>query len=462
MNGSSDTTGETPSGETQASAAQPGAAQSSETESNGSVPQTDPPLGVSISVAAEVPPHSGSAALTEVVLKPRRAQPFYGRHPWVFAGAIARVTTSDGREPAAGEVVRLVTSDRRFVAYGLLNPVSRIQVRLYSWDESSPVDAELIHRLVERAVTARRRLFDLKSEATGCRLIFSESDGLSGLVVDFYGGYLLVQFTSLGLYRLRDAVIEALMREVTPRGIWLRTEKGMREAEGLEVADGLIAGKEPPRPLFIEEHGIQYGVDVQQGQKTGFFLDQRLNRLAVSRYVRGDRVLDAFCYAGGFGITALVKGAAAHVTGIDSSESALRLAAANAELNSVADRCRWVRGDVRDVISEMAAQGIVFDTVVIDPPRMARTRSGVDRAVKGYTNLNLTALTVLKPGGTLVTCSCSGLVSRSQFQEMLADVARQSGRDIQVLESLGQPADHPVSVTCSETEYLKTFICRVF
>ncbi|MCA9058998.1 MAG: class I SAM-dependent rRNA methyltransferase, partial [Planctomycetaceae bacterium] len=376
--------------------------------------------------------------------------------------AVSELRTPPGHSGAVHEVVRLITSDGRFVAWGLLNRNSRIQIRLYSWDESRPVNETLLSELIGRAVRARRELFDLASETTGCRLVFSESDGLSGLVVDFYGGYLLVQFTSLGLYAFKDAIVAALRKEVSPRGVWLRTEKGMREAEGLEVADGLIAGEEPPRPLFIEEHGIQYGVDVQQGQKTGCFLDQRQNRLAVSRYVRHAKVLDAFCYAGGFGITALVRGEATAVTGIDSSESALRLAAANAELNGVADHCRWVRGDVRDVIAEMAEQGTVFDVVMIDPPRMARTRGGVERAIKGYSTLNLAALTVLKPGGILVTSSCSGLVSRSQFQEMLADVARQSGRDIQVLESLGQPADHPVSVTCAETEYLKTMICRVW
>ncbi len=403
-----------------------------------------------------------SSGAPEVVIRSRRAQPFFGRHPWVFAGAVDQVRS--GTDVAAiepGTIVRVISSEGKFIAWGLINPNSRIVVRLYSWNEQQPLDAEFWRGQIRTAVKARRAIFDLKSDATGSRLVFSESDILSGLTVDFYGRYLLVQFTSLALYQHRSSLIEALNQEVQPKGIWLRTEKGMREAEGLEAVDGLLSGDEPPRPLFIDEHGVTYGVDVQQGQKTGCYLDQRDNRLAVSRYVRGARVLDAFCFSGGFGITAAKVGKAASVLGIDSSESALTIARANAELNSVSEKCQWRRDDVRPALDALAAEGRRFDVVVLDPPRMARTRGGLDRAINGYARLNLAGLQVLEPGGILVTCSCSGLVSRQQFFEMLADVARQSGRNIQVLENLGQPADHPVSVTCPESEYLKVFICRV-
>lgn len=403
-----------------------------------------------------------SSGTPEVVIRSRRAQPFFGRHPWVFAGAVDQVRSgSDAAAIEPGTIVRVISSEGKFIAWGLINPNSRIVVRLYSWNEQQPLDAEFWRGQIRTAVKARRAIFDLKSDATGCRLVFSESDILSGLTVDFYGRYLLVQFTSLALYTHRVALIDALNQEVQPKGIWLRTEKGMREAEGLEAVDGLLSGEEPPRPLFIDEHGVTYGVDVQQGQKTGCYLDQRDNRLAVSHYVRGARVLDAFCFSGGFGITAVKIGHAASVLGIDSSESALTIARANAELNSVAEKCQWRREDVRPALDALAAEGRRFDVVVLDPPRMARTRGGLDRAINGYARLNLAGLQVLEPGGILVTCSCSGLVSRQQFFEMLADVARQSGRNIQVLENLGQPADHPVSVTCPESEYLKVFICRV-
>jgi|JI6StandDraft_1071083.scaffolds.fasta_scaffold23148_2 23S rRNA (cytosine1962-C5)-methyltransferase len=409
----------------------------------------------------EVAAGAADATAIEVVIRNRRAQPFFGRHPWVFAGAVDHIKGAKPDQIPPGTAVRLISSEGRFIAWGLYNSNSRIVVRLYSWRPDLLLTSDFWKPLIQQAIASRRALFHLDDHRTGCRLIFSESDGLSGLTVDLYAGYLLVQFTSLALFQHREPILAALQAELSPKGVWLRTEKGMREAEGLDVVDGLIAGQEPPRPLFIEEHGVSYGVDVQQGQKTGCYLDQRDNRLAASRYLKGLDVLDAFCFSGGFGITAAKLGGAASVMGIDSSESALVLAKANAELNGVADRCRWKKDDVRPALEGMAGQGRAFDAVILDPPRMARTRGGTDRAVTGYSRLNQLAVQVLKPGGILITCSCSGLVTRAEFQEMLGEVARATGRDIQILENRGQPSDHPVSVTCPETEYLKVMICRV-
>ncbi|MGB4736546.1 MAG: class I SAM-dependent rRNA methyltransferase [Fuerstiella sp.] len=412
---------------------------------------------------SELPVADSSAGPTavRVILKPRRAQPFFGRHPWVFESAIDAVECDTGEEPSAGTIVELWSAKHDFVARGLWNPNSNIRVRLYTWIQQQAIDSDLIRQRIASAVELRRGMFDLASEKVACRLIFSESDGLSGLSVDFYGRYLLVQFTSLALFQFRDAIIEALQAEVQPLGIWLRTEKGMREAEGLEVVDGLISGQAPPRPMFMNDHGVEYGVDVQEGQKTGYYLDQRENRLSASRFTKGCSVLDAFCFSGGFGITAAVKGGASQVLGVDSSEPALALAAANAELNGVADKCQYRRGDVRAELELMVEQGTTFDVVVLDPPRVARTRGGLERAIKGYSRLNELGVAVLKRGGILVTCSCSGLVSRADFVEMISGVARATGRDIQILEQHGQPLDHPVSATCPETEYLKMLICRV-
>lgn len=412
---------------------------------------------------SELPVADSSAGPTavRVILKPRRAQPFFGRHPWVFESAIDAVECDTGEEPSAGTIVELWSAKHDFVARGLWNPNSNIRVRLYTWIQQQAIDSDLIRQRIASAVELRCGMFDLASEKVACRLIFSESDGLSGLSVDFYGRYLLVQFTSLALFQFRDAIIEALQAEVQPLGIWLRTEKGMREAEGLEVVDGLISGQAPPRPMFMNDHGVEYGVDVQEGQKTGYYLDQRENRLSASRFTKGCSVLDAFCFSGGFGITAAVKGGASQVLGVDSSEPALALAAANAELNGVADKCQYRRGDVRAELELMVEQGTTFDVVVLDPPRMARTRGGLERAIKGYSRLNELGVAVLKRGGILVTCSCSGLVSRADFVEMISGVARATGRDIQILEQHGQPLDHPVSATCPETEYLKMLICRV-
>ncbi|MCP4175758.1 MAG: class I SAM-dependent rRNA methyltransferase [Fuerstiella sp.] len=404
---------------------------------------------------------SDTSDVVRVVVKPRRARPFFGRHPWVFESAIDGVESQTGKEPEAGTAVQLWSTEGRFIAHGLWNPNSTIRVRLYSWQQSDIINEDFLTARVQEAVQLRRSLFNLNDERTGCRLIFSEADNLSGLTVDFYGRFLLVQFTSLALYLQHELIVGILARELAPKGIWLRTEKGMREAEGLQAVDGLIVGKEPPRPLFIDAHGVQFGIDVVQGQKTGFYLDQRDNRLAASRYMSGRRILDGFCFSGGFGITALCQGGATAVVGIDSSESALKLASANAELNNVAEHCKFRRGDVRAELETLKGQDATFDAVILDPPRMARSRGGIGRAVKGYSRLNLAGLELLRPGGILVTCSCSGLVSSEEFREMISDVARTSERTIQILEQHSQPCDHPVSATCAETEYLKMLICRV-
>ncbi|MCR9200646.1 MAG: class I SAM-dependent rRNA methyltransferase [Planctomycetaceae bacterium] len=401
-----------------------------------------------------------SLPTARAVLKPRRAMPFFGRHPWVFESAIAGVETDDGQEPPAGTRIELVSADGEFVAHGLWNPHSIIRIRLYSWEQSAPVSGELLAHRITQAVNLRATQFDLSAPETGCRLVFSEGDGLSGLIVDCYGGYLVVQFTSLALYQYREQILAALQSLVQPKGVWLRTEKGMREAEGLDSTDGLAAGEAPPRPLMIAEHGARYAVDIQEGQKTGCYLDQRDNRVAAARFAKDADVLDAFCFSGGFGITALKHGAKS-VTAVDSSAAAIELAQTNATANEVGDRIEFRRNDVRSELEQMIESGRQFDMVILDPPKLARTRNGVSRALKGYQRFNQLGVRVLRPGGILVTCSCSGHVGRADFVSMLAEVSRVTRRDIQILEQHGHPADHPIAACCPESEYLKTYICRV-
>jgi 23S rRNA (cytosine1962-C5)-methyltransferase len=391
-----------------------------------------------------------------VLVKSRRAQPFFHRHPWVFAGAVQRVEGG----PAAGDVVDLYSGEGRFIARGLYNPNSNIRVRLFTWDQQTQLDENFWTERIDAALSLRQQLFPQPAAETACRLIYSEGDGLSGLTVDRFGEWLAAQFTSLAMWQRRETILGILKDRLHPRGIWLRTEKGIRESEGLEVADGLLEGEEPPRPLFITENGVRFGVDVVEGQKTGFFADQRDNHAAAARYVSGHRVLDLFCYSGGFGVTALKLGGAREVIAVDVSERALQLAAANAELNGVAERMHCERAVAFDFL-EAAQDGRKFDTVILDPPKMTRHRAGVDKALKGYHSLNRLAVDILELGGILVTCSCSGLVARDEFAGMLADVALRSGRTIQILESRGQAPDHPIAVHCPETAYLKCFICRV-
>ena len=394
---------------------------------------------------------------SRVYLKKRRALPFFGRHPWVFAGAIERV---EG-DPPPGAEVTLHAADGQFIACGLYNPHSQIRVRLYSWDAEERLDADFWSRRLETAVALRQMLGLAGGEEQACRLVFSEADGLSGLVVDRYGDWLLVQFTSLALALRREVFLDLLEARLRPRGIWLRTEKGVRESENLEIADGPARGEKPPRPLFINEGGVRYGVDVLEGHKTGFYLDQRDNRAAVARLVEGHRVLDVFCYTGGFGITALGKGGAREVHAVDSSEAALQLARANAELNGVSAGIHFARSDAFEELERLAAAEEKFDTVILDPPKLTRHRAGLVKALRGYHSLNQLALAVLKPDGILVSCSCSGLIGRDDFVGMLASVSQRTGRPIQILELRGQPADHPTSVHCVETAYLKCCICRV-
>lgn len=394
--------------------------------------------------------------LPKVILRPRRAQPFFGRHPWVFAGAIAR---TEG-DVSAGVEVALVTDRGEFVARGLYNPLSAIQVRLYSWEEARPLDETFWAERLSEAMRLRIDVLKLAGPDSACRLVFSEADGLSGLTIDKYGDWLLVQLTSLAMAQRRDVFVRWLEEHLQPAGIWLRTEKGIREAEGLTISDGLIAGQEPPRPLLIEEHGLKYGVDVVEGQKTGFFVDQRDNRLAAAKYAAGKRVLDLFCYSGGFGMNAVRHGGASEVLAVDGSEAALALARNNAGQNGLSERMRFEKSVAFKMLEKLKEAGERFGMIVLDPPKLARHVKGVPEALRGYHSLNRLALNLLEPDGVLVTCSCTGHVSRELFEGMLAQAAISAGRRLQILESRGAAADHPTSVFCAETNYLKCYVCR--
>lgn len=400
---------------------------------------------------------SEPVSLPVVTLKPRRALPFFSRHPWVFAGAVKAVTGS----PEVGTEVLVRSHEGQFVAQGLYNPNSNIRVRLYSWKESEALDRSFWQTRVESAVRLRQKLFQDTPTSQACRVIYSESDGLSGMTVDRYDDWLVLQWTSAALARRREELLEILQQAISPRGIWLRTERGIGELEGLTLEDGLIAGEPPPRPLFIKENGLQFGVDLQEGQKTGFYFDQRENRSALTRYLHGGRVLDVCCYTGGFALTAASSGKCRHVTAIDSSQAALDMARHNAELNGLADRITFENSDAFEALEQLAADKARFDAVILDPPKLARTRGGLERALKAYIRLNRLALEVLNPDGILLTCSCSGHVSREDFQQVLARAALESGRTLQILEERGQAPDHPVSVHCLETAYLKCSLCRV-
>jgi 23S rRNA (cytosine1962-C5)-methyltransferase len=400
-------------------------------------------------------PHCKGSELIRVILKPNKARPFFARHPWVLDSAIDRIEGA----AADGDTVDLISSKGKFIARGLYNGASRIRVRLYSWDAGETLDESFWRRRLAGAIQFRRQLgYDDPQGAT--RLIFSEGDALSGLIVDRYAQYLVVQPTALVMADRLPLIVPMLVELTAAQGVLLRIEPGIKQAEGLDLHDGPYWGQMPDGPLEIVENNLRYAVDLSEGQKTGFYLDQRENRKAAAGYLHGRRVLDMFCYSGAFSLAASVLGGAREVLAVDSSSKALALAQSNAQRNSATNIC-FQCGDGFKTLEELAAANQRFDAVILDPPRFAHSRRALQKALQAYHWLNRLALAVLEPGGILVTCSCSGHVTREDFLFMLVGVAQQTRRNIQILENRGAAPDHPVMATCLESEYLKCLICRV-
>lgn len=398
-------------------------------------------------------------------LRPGREGPSRGRHPWIFSGAVSAV---EG-DPGDGEEVRVEAADGSFLCRGIWNGRSQIVVRGYRW-EDLPLDRSFWRERLREALALRELLArahrtpppspDPSPPATAVRLVSSEGDGLSGLTVDRYGHWLAVQFTSLALAHRMDLFLDLLEEALAPRGIVLRTEKGIGEEEGLELRDGVVRGEDPPQDLTIREDGLEFRVDLRTGQKTGYYLDQRDTRRRVAPFARGLRVADVCSYTGGFTL-ALARAGALEVVGVDASAAALELAEANARANGLGEAVRWVRSDARRWLAGEAAAGRRYGMIVLDPPRFARSRRGIPAALRGYGALNQAAVECLEPGGILVTCSCSGRVTREEFLSVLSGVGERTGRAIRVLEVGGQAPDHPVSASCPEGAYLKAVLARV-
>lgn len=395
------------------------------------------------------------AELPQIILKPHKSGTFAGRHPWVLAKSIL----PPAQPPKDGEVVDLVLPQGQWIARGIYNGRSHLCVRLYTWNREQPLDDAFWRRRLETALELRRTIgYDDPQGAA--RLVFSEADGLSGLIVDRYAGHLVVQLTALAMAVRQESIVGLLAELATPQGITVRTDRKIAVAEGMAPHDGPVWGEPLPGSLDLREHGLAYRVDLGEGQKTGYYLDQRQNRLAAAGYLRGRRVLDVCCYVGGFSLAAARLGQAREVLGIDGSHRAIEQARLNAQQNGL-DNVRFEVADAFDKLDSLRAAGERFGGVILDPPRFAGSRLSIDHALRAYHRLNRLGVELLEPGGILVTCSCSGRVTREDFRRMLHGVAQKTRRDLQILEQRGASPDHPVHVSCPETEYLKCFICRV-
>ena len=393
-----------------------------------------------------------------VRLKPGRDKPVRHGHPWIFTGAVRHMPDA----PADGDLVDVLDADGAWLARGYLNRRSQICVRLLSWERETVIDTDFWRTRLAASV-ARRAALDAAGH-TVYRLVNAENDYLPGLTVDRYGDWLVMQVGTLGIDCRKDELARLLQEVTGCRGVIERSEAGVRRQEGLADSGGLLLGAPPPETVDVTEHGLHFRVDLAAGQKTGFYADQRENRRRVAGYAAGRTVLNAFSYTGAFGVYALAAGAQ-HVTHVDTSADALELAAVNTTRNGFAAATSTrLNADVFQQLRTWRDQGPRaprFDLIVLDPPKFAQSKRSVDRALRGYKDINLLAMKLLAPDGILATFSCSGLVSAELFQKAVFAAAVDAGRPVQILEWLRQPADHPVAVTFPEGDYLKGFICRV-
>jgi len=394
-------------------------------------------------------------AMASIVLNPGKVRPVQQRHPWIFSGAIARVQGYVGR----GDVVDVCDASGEWLARGTWSSGSQIRARLFTWQADEALDQDLIRRRLVRAIEMRHWLGYTAADGA-CRLVYAESDGLPGLVVDRYAEYLSVQLLTQGMAARADLIVQLLAELVQPRGIYERSDADVREKESLPISEGLRWGEAPPNQIATRQPGdLLFLADLRAGQKTGAYLDQAYNRLRVAAYCAGKDVLDCFCYSGGFAAAAARAGTA-HVTAVDSSAGALEMLRANMAANGLSG-VTPVEADVFKLLRQYRHEGRQFDVVILDPPKFAHAQGQIERATRGYKDINLIAMQILRPGGVLATFSCSGLVSTDLFQKVIFGAALDARRDVQIVERLTQSPDHPVLLTFPEGEYLKGLICRV-
>ncbi|MEK6589553.1 MAG: class I SAM-dependent rRNA methyltransferase [Nitrospinota bacterium] len=391
-----------------------------------------------------------------VRLKKDRDKRIRSGHLWVFSNEIA----DSLKRYEAGGIVDVFSYKGEFLARGYINPSSLITIRILTY-EREEINTEFFYNRITKAWSYRKKIYP---DINSCRIVFGESDFLPGLVIDKYEDYLAVQTLSLGMDKRLDTVLDVLEDIFHPAGIIERNDVAVRKLEGIEEKRGILRGNLPSLPLLnkdgkggvvISEGGLKFEVDILKGQKTGFFFDQRDNRQGIKKYIRkGMRVLDCFCYSGAWSMYA-AEGGAGEVIGIDSSKDAVKWAMGNAEINRFSDICRFKNGDVFYELRRLVSSGEEFDMIILDPPAFVKSSARVKEGLKGYKEINLQAMKLLKDDGMLITCSCSYHIDRVTFRDILIQSASDSQQDFRIIEFRGQSLDHPVLLSMSETEYLR-------
>ncbi|MDD5694784.1 MAG: class I SAM-dependent methyltransferase [Bacteroidales bacterium] len=389
-------------------------------------------------------------------LKPSREKSLQRRHPWIFSGAVRKI---DG-VTAPGVTIEIISASGQWLARGALSPSSQIVARVWTFDQNEPVDEAFFYSRIEKAIRLRNGLYgEVLPDA--CRLVYAESDGLPGVIIDKYADFLVCQFLSAGAEYWKDTIVRILGSLITCQGIYERSDAGVRSKEGMELRTGVLTGLEPPDQLHIQLDHLTYPIDVKKGHKTGFYLDQSVNRSVVASWSRNREVLNCFCYTGSFTAAAL-KGGAASVTSMDTSAEALRMALLTLEINQLdPSKATFIEDDVFSGLRRFRDEGRSFDLIILDPPKFAESRNQLEKASRGYKDINLLAFKLLKPGGILITFSCSGLVTRELFGKIVADAALDAGRDACILQWLTQAPDHPVTLHFPEGMYLKGMVMKI-
>ena len=391
-----------------------------------------------------------------LILAKGREKSLLRRHPWVFSGAVHRV---EGKANS-GETIDIVDSQGKWLARGAYSPSSQIRARVWTFKQDEDIDMEFFIRRLQQAQNWRDYIAK-RDGLDGYRLIAGESDCLPGITIDRFQNFLVLQLLSAGAEYQRAPLIAALQHCYPECAIWDRSDVAVRKKEGLELTQGHVVGDEPPALLPIQEHGMSLLVDIKEGHKTGFYLDQRDSRLAARNYAAGRDVLNCFSYTGAFAVSALMGGCS-KVTNVDTSQAALDVARQNVELNKLdLSKAEFVREDVFQLLRKYRTEGQQFDMIVMDPPKFVENKNQLASACRGYKDINMLALQLLRPGGILLSFSCSGLLPTDLFQKILADAALDAGREIQFVEQFRQAADHPVNGAYPEGLYLKGFACLV-